>query len=137
MKFFIAIGIVLGVLLLISVLVGIFSRPHVSEGKEIQIEGPKIPWASITALRLLRILVGLLALLVVILTLKWLSFGFGMILDTNSSVSGVKITFYILVKLLPLLFVCWMAGALRDKVNTLYQNGEKTRELLISSSWHF
>ena len=137
MKVVAAIGIGIGIFIFISILRGMLSKPSISEEKSIQLEGPKIPWASIYALRLLRGLVGVLALLVAILTLKWFSVGFGMMLDPKSSASGWRITFYILLKLLPLLIVCWAAGALRDKVNILYQNGARTRELLIASRWHF
>lgn len=137
MKLVIALGIGFGVIIFIALLRSLFSRRNVPAVAVVKLEEPGVPWFSIGVLRLLRILVGVLAILVAILTLRWMLFGFAVTLDTGSSTSGWKIAFYFVLKMMPLLTVCWIAGALRDKINSLYRDGARTRELLIATRWHF
>lgn len=137
MKIIIALGIGFGFIIFIALLRSLFSKRSVPAVAVVKLGEPEVPWFSIGVLRLLRILVAVLAILVAILTLRWMLFGFSVTLDTGSSASGWKIAFYFILRMVPLLAVCWIAGALRDKINSLYRDGTRTRELLIASRWHF
>lgn len=137
MKLVIALGIGFGVIFLISLLRGIFSKPSVPVGPVVKLEEPGVPWFLIGLLRLLRVLVGILALLVGLLTLKSILFGYVRNFDNSSTMSGWMTAFVFILRFMPLIVMWWFADVLKDKINLLYRNGAKTSKILIATCWDY
>lgn len=123
----------MGSLLLFLLLGFIFSRPRKRKGEVPLLEKRRVPWAYISVLRLVRLALGICALAVGLMCLKRL----GVVLDTQSTKSGGGIALSIFFLLTPSFLLCWAIGAIRSKVNVLYQEGARSSALLIARCWSF
>lgn len=137
MKLPVVLGVGFAVIILILRLRDSFSKRSVSKNSLVKFQEPRIPWLLIGFLRIIRAIVGVFVVFVGLVTLKMLFIGYSKISDVNSTIGGWEIGVNIVIILLPIILFCRFAGQIRNKINTLYQNGGGTSDLLIVRRWHF